>query len=67
MSARHKKEAPKHSLTTTARQHLKTGEREIERHQTDSQQEGWNYNDFVAYLLETIVALRLRDKQKNNL
>jgi hypothetical protein len=62
MSARHKKEAPKHFLATTVRRHLREGEPEIARHQIHRQQDGWNYSDFVAYLLEIIVVLRLRDK-----
>jgi hypothetical protein len=67
MSSKNRKEAMKNTLSASGGQRLKSFEHRIQKCQIAAQQKGWNYNDFVAYLLEIIVVLRLRDKQKSDL
>jgi hypothetical protein len=65
MSSRNKKEAAKNSLGAfwaVAHQIPRTRHSEF----SCRQQKGWNYSDFVAYLLEVIVVLRLREKRKRD-
>ena len=53
----------KHLLSATGLHHLKTID--LEGHQAAADKNVWNYNEFVARLMEVIVALRTKDKQKN--
>jgi hypothetical protein len=67
MSSGNKKEAAKNSLAASGWRHLKSLEHGIQKCQITAQQQGWNYGEFVAYMLEIIVILRLRDKHKHDL
>jgi hypothetical protein len=57
----------KNEISVIARRHLRTVEREIEGDQAVAGQKGWNYNDFVASMLEVIIIMRLRNQNKRNL
>jgi hypothetical protein len=57
----------KNEISVIARHHLRTVEREIEGDQAVAEQKGWNYNDFVASMLEVIIIMRLRNQNKRNL
>ncbi len=63
MTARGRKTNTKHLLSATGRHHLKVSE--LPWRQTSVEKNSWNYNEFVARLLEIIVVLRTGDKQKN--
>ncbi|MGA7325753.1 MAG: hypothetical protein WBX25_15010 [Rhodomicrobium sp.] len=66
MSAESRKKAVQYSLSSTARHHLKTLEREIESCKSTAKQQGWNYNEFVANMLEIIAVLHLREGRRSS-
>jgi hypothetical protein len=63
MPAGGRKANTKHLLSATGQHHLKT--LELEKRQVAVKENAWNYNEFVAHLLEIIAILRSGDKQKN--
>jgi hypothetical protein len=60
MTAGNKRVRGKHLLHATGRHHLET--LELESSQAGAKKNTWNYNEFVARLLEVITVLRTRDK-----
>jgi hypothetical protein len=63
MAAGGRKVNTKRILSTTGWHHLKT--LDLESRQIAVEKNEWNYNEFVARLLEIIVVLRTGNKQKN--